>query len=173
MHECFVARAALARLVPGGASLSATCDNCVCSYIYKMAELDSSARKKDRGVTKEFLLRKVREQSSGIVRGFWLGKLAQLSPFSPREDAIDSHVRTISCHESCLSPSVRALLSRPLVPLSGREGGTFVKADLALNWEEVGAHFAEGEPLVLYVCVREWPQYRASNGRRLSGCVGG
>lgn len=127
-----------------------------------MAELDSSACRKDQGVTKEFLLRKVREHSSGIVRRFWLGKLAQLSPFSPEEDAIDSD--TISCHGSCLSSSVRALLSRPLVPLSGREDGPFVNAGLTLNWEVVGAHFAKGETCTC-TCMRV--------AVRLSGCVGG
>ena len=98
-----------------------------------MAELPS------RESSKEFLLWKVQEHSSGIAREFWRGKLAQLhAPLSAGED-------TTVCHESCLSPSVRSLLSRPLVPPSRREGGRFLKADLTLNWEEVGTHLAEGE----------------------------
>lgn len=99
-----------------------------------MAELHSGS------FSKEFLLRKGQEHSSGIVREFWRGKLAQLhAPFSPeRED-------TIVSHESCLSPTVRTLLSRPLVPVSGKEGGRFLNADLTLNWGEVGTHLAKGK----------------------------
>ena len=102
--------------------------------MYKMADLDCSERTQH-----DFLLHKVQEASSGIVREFWRGKLAQLStPFSTGEEAV-------VCHETCLSPSVHALLTRPLVPLSRQEGGPFLGDCLTLNWEEVGAHIAKGK----------------------------
>lgn len=106
----------------------------VAYYVFKMAEWHSGS------FSEEFLLPKPQEHSSGVVRAFWRGKLAQLhAPFSTeRKDAI-------VCNESCLSPSVRALLTRPLVAVSGQEGGRFINADLTLNWGEVKIHLAKGK----------------------------
>ena len=111
---------------------------------YKMAEsLDGSAR----SGSKEFLLRKTQEQSLGIARTLWREGLVHLSPFSTRDEPIVSDM--FSCYESCLSPAVRALLGRPLPPVSGEEGDTFINFGLTLNWDKVETPFAKGKDHII------------------------